>query len=214
MQNIKGGESSSDISYLIHCLNPVLNTGRSNSMMESLRNYAWIFVLIISLAVIYGTIAKMKGSVWFRTGFGLIRAVIFFVLFYNPLINQPRLSDGVAFPITGIVFFLFGLVLMTAGIKSLTRTDLSGVKGIPDKIIRTGIHGIIRHPVNLGFINVFIGWYTLWGGVYSLCFLPVLVILFIIVSLYEERNLIKSFGNEYIEYKKQVGMFFPRLNKK
>lgn len=183
------------------------------AIMEIIRNYAWILVLLISLAVIWLTYTRMKGTRIFRIGFGLIRAVIFFGIFYNPLIDQPRLSGNIILPIIGLVLLLSGIVLNAIGTKELVKTKLGGVKGIPEKIITTGIYGVIRHPVNLGFMLIFGGWYLLWSGIYSLYFLPVLIIFFIIVSFYEERNLIKTFGDEYNEYRKKTGMFIPKIKK-
>ena len=181
------------------------------AVIEMIRNYAWILVLLIALSVIWLTYTKMKGTRLFRIGFGLFRAVIFFGIFYNPLLNQPRLPGNISLPIIGLGLLISGLVLNIVGSKELVKTKLGGVKGIPDKIITTGLYRIIRHPINLGFILIFCGWYTIWSGIYSLYFLPVLVIIFIIVSFYEERNLIKVFGDEYREYRKKTGMFIPKF---
>lgn len=183
-------------------------------VLEIIRSYTWIFVLLFSLLVILLTYTKMKGTKLFRIGFGLFRAVIFFAIFYNPLIEQPRLYDKFILPVSGLVLLVSGIVLNITGTRELVKTKLGGVKGIPDKIITAGVYNIIRHPVNLGFIFIFCGWYFMWSGIYSLYFLPVLVIIFIFVSFYEERNLIKVFGDEYRNYKKNTCMFFPKLKRK
>lgn len=47
------------------------------AVIEIIRNYSWILVLLISLSVIWLTYTKMKGTRIFRVGFGLFRAVIF-----------------------------------------------------------------------------------------------------------------------------------------
>jgi methanethiol S-methyltransferase len=179
-------------------------------IIEMIREYAWILVLFIALAVIWLTYTKMKGTPLFRIGFGLFRAVLFFGIFYNPLMNQPRIGT-MSMPISGCIVLLLGIILNVIGTKELVKTKLGGVKGIPDRIITTGIYRIIRHPINLGFMLIFCGWYVMWAGIYSLYFLPVLIILFIIVSFYEEKNLIKVFGEEYQAYKKEVGMFIPKI---
>ena len=51
----------------------------------------------------------------------------------------------------------------------------------------------------------------MWSGVYSLYFLAVFIIVFVIETFWEERNLEKAFGDRYTEYKKKVGMFFPKI---
>lgn len=184
------------------------------TLLGSIKNYAWIFVVLISLLVLWGTINKMKGKIFFRVSFGLLRALIFFAIFFNPLLNQPSLPSMIFFEVGGMILLLIGLTLCLAGIKELVKTRLGGIKGIPDKIITTGFYAVIRHPINLGFILVFCGWYIMWTGAYSMIFLPILVTAFVIVSFYEEKNLIKAFGDEYLEYKKRVGMFIPKPGKR
>ena len=183
-------------------------------IIEIIRSWAWILVVLFSLLVIWLTYTKMKGKKIFRILFGIFRAIIFFAIFYNPLITQPKVADSIILPIIGLVLLIFGITLNVIGTKELVKTKLGGVKGIPDKIITNGVYNIIRHPINLGFMFIFAGWYTVWAGIYSLYFLPVLIIIFIIVSFYEERNLIKVYGDEYKEYKKNVGMFIPKFKKR
>ncbi len=124
--------------------------------------------------------------------------------------TQPRIDEYVVLPIVSIALLVIGILLNVIGTKELVQTKLGGVKGIPDRIITSGIYGRIRHPINVGFMFIFAGWYLLWEGIYSLYFLPVLILMFVLVSFYEERNLIKEFGDVYREYKRRVGMFLPK----
>ena len=111
----------------------------------------------------------------------------------------------------GTILLIFGVIIVFIGSKQLTKAELHGIKGIPKEIITEGLYGIIRHPVNLGLMFTFTGWYILWSGVYSLYFLAVFVIVFVFETFWEERNLEKAFGDGYTEYKKKVGMFFPKI---
>jgi protein-S-isoprenylcysteine O-methyltransferase Ste14 len=182
-------------------------------LLEVIRNQAWIIVLIIAVMTGIATFKnlKFKGGVGQRFGWSLIRGIIFFALFYIPLFDQPRISGNIALPIVGAFFLVFGAVLFATGSKQLIKAELQGIKGIPKKIITTGLYSIIRHPVNLGLILIFSGWYLLWSGVYSLYFLAVFLVVFLYETFWEERNLEKEFGEEYKVYKRHVGMFFPRI---
>jgi len=180
-------------------------------ILTLLRSYAWILVVLISLSVIWLTLTKMKGSFFFRISFGIFRALIFFAIFYNPLMPQARIEDNIVLPLVSLGLLVGGMILNGIGTRELVKTKLGGVKGIPDKIITSGIYRYIRHPINLGFMFIFAGWYLLWAGIISLYFLPILILIFVLVSFYEERNLIKVFGEEYISFKKRVGMFIPKL---
>lgn len=184
--------------------------------LELIRSQAWSVVLIIAIIVSIVTYVnlKLKGGAGYRISWSLVRGIIFYALFYIPLIEQPRILSNMALPITGIVFLLFGVILVVIGSKQLTKTDLHGIKGIPEEIITKGLYSIIRHPVNLGLMFTFAGWYIVWSGVYSLYFLAVFIIVFVIETFWEERNLEKAFGDRYTEYKKKVGMFFPKIRMK
>jgi len=183
------------------------------TLVEIIRSHAWIIVLIIAIITSIATFVslKLKGGVIYRIIWSLVRGLIFFALFYIPLIEQPRISSNIALPIIGIILLIFGVILVFIGSKQLTKADLHGIKGIPKEIITKGLYSIIRHPVNLGLMFTFAGWYILWSGVYSLYFLAVFIIVFVFETFWEERNLEKAFGDGYTEYKKRVGMFFPKI---
>jgi protein-S-isoprenylcysteine O-methyltransferase Ste14 len=181
--------------------------------LEAIRNQAWILVLIFAVMTGIATFKnlKFKGGVSQSIGWSLIRGLIFFVLFYIPLFDQPRISDNLILPIAGVVFLVLGAILFAAGSKQLVKAELQGIKGIPKKIIKTGLYSIIRHPVNLGLMLIFSGWYLLWLGVYALYFLAAFLVVFVFETFWEERNLEKEFGDEYTDYKRHVGMFIPRI---
>ena len=183
------------------------------TLIEIIRSHAWIIVVIIAIITSIASFMslKIKGGVNYRIIWSLVRGLIFFALFYIPLIGQPRISSNITLPIIGIILLIFGLILVFIGSKQLTKADLQGIKGIPKEIITKGLYGIIRHPVNLGLMSTFAGWYVLWSGVYSLYFLAVFITVFIFETFWEERNLEKAFGDGYTEYKKKVGMFFPKI---
>jgi len=183
------------------------------TLVESLKNQAWIVILIISLVIGVLTFFKMKGKLLFRIGFSFIRVPIFFILFYIPLFKQPRISDTFILLIVGGALLIIGMIISIVGSKQLVKTNLSGIKGVPEQIITTGLYSIIRHPINIGLMLTFAGWYIIFSGVYSLYFLAIFLIFFIFETLWEERNLEKAFGEKYIEYKKKVGMFLPKIKR-
>jgi len=183
-------------------------------LLEIIKSQAWSIVLIIAMIMSVLAFLKVKGKVSFRIRLSLVRGLVFFAILYPPLIDQPKISGTIALPIIGTVILLSGIILVVLGSRELTKTELYGIKGIPEEIITTGLYSIVRHPINLGLIYTFAGWYIVWAGAYSLYFLPILTIGLIIETFWEERNLERVFGDRYKEYKKKVGMFFPKIRKK
>jgi len=183
-------------------------------ILENIKNWAWIFILVVSVFVAVLTFLKIKEKKGIRIRFAMMRGIIFFGIMYLPLIDQPRLSAGIALPIIAVMLLVFGLYLIVRGARELTKTQLQGITGVPDRIITTGLYAVIRHPINLGFMFAFLGWYLLWAGTYSLIFPPVLVVILIFETFWEERKIEKTLGEEYTEYKKRVGMFTPKLRER
>jgi protein-S-isoprenylcysteine O-methyltransferase Ste14 len=84
----------------------------------------------------------------------------------------------------------------------------------PDEICRAGPYRYIRHPVNLGWLLFVLGWYPLWGGVYSLYLSPLMFAFFVLEAFWEERFLLGVGGNaaSFARYRREVGMLMPRLD--
>lgn len=73
-----------------------------------------------------------------------------------------------------------------------------------------GIYGWVRHPMLLaGFLFLA----TSGPSQNNLIFLFMYTSYMLIGAYYEERRLIRIFGEQYVEYKRHVGAFFPRLRR-
>lgn len=188
-------------------------------MLEQVWPYVFLFSICLSSLIVWRT--QIKGheinTIVVRSAIGrlLILSIVFFTLISLPLINQPRISNKVTL-LVGAILGVFGITLIIFAVRELTKTKASDLRGLatPEKLITTGPYRLIRHPANIGFISIFVGWFLTWGAVYCLYFIaPILVIGLIIESFFEERVLEKAFGDEYRDYKKRVGMYFPKMRK-
>ena len=139
---------------------------------------------------------------------------IFFYDWFKSII--PRI---LVFPIDlpvkliGFCLVLFGNVMLFFAYRELGALWVYPIAGgkKAKRIVDTGIYSKVRHPIYLSF-NIFsIG--------FNLILLDwVLLFLYIFggIGLYmltfdEERILISSFKDEYLEYMEKVGRFFPKL---
>lgn len=92
-----------------------------------------------------------------------------------------------------------------------TRPDLVR----PSKLVTSGPYSIVRHPQYVGGIIFIIGWFLIWGGLYSLYVLPALIISILFQALIEEKYILeKEFKDDYRNYQDKVGMFLPRIRRK
>jgi len=86
----------------------------------------------------------------------------------------------------------------------------------PQKLITTDLYSQIRNPMLLGWIIMLFGVGILLNSIsLILIFTPLFILLNILyLKTIEEKEMEKKFGEEYLEYKKSVPMFIPRLGKK
>ena len=71
-----------------------------------------------------------------------------------------------------------------------------------------GVYGVVRHPMLVaGF------WFLLTSGpsLNNLIYLIMYSAYMLIGGFYEEKRLVNIFGDRYLEYRREVGAFFPRL---
>jgi protein-S-isoprenylcysteine O-methyltransferase Ste14 len=76
--------------------------------------------------------------------------------------------------------------------------------GEADKLVTTGIYSKIRHPMYIGLVLLHIGFPLIWKS-FTACLSTILWASIIAVwTGFEERNLLRRFGQRYIEYKRQT----------
>jgi protein-S-isoprenylcysteine O-methyltransferase Ste14 len=75
----------------------------------------------------------------------------------------------------------------------------------------TGPYAYVRHPQYVGFILIMIGFLLQWPTILTLAMFPILVVMYVLLGRREEREAIAHFGEAYIEYRKRVPGFVPRL---
>lgn len=109
----------------------------------------------------------------------------------------------------GVALLALSGYLATAGL-SIVFGEKREIPGV----IRKGVFSIVRHPIYLSEILLYLGFLMLS---ISLAAVPVLLIAIVFlhyISRYEERLLLARFGEAYEEYMQEVPMWIPRLWKR
>lgn len=125
-----------------------------------------------------------------------------FVFKYSTFLTQ-YISNYIRVPIALIVLVLSGL-LAWAGLKIV----FGEIREEP-QVITTGVFSIVRHPIYLGLILLYLGFILLSLSLLSTLVWFIIIIFYYIISKYEEKLLTQRFGSVYEEYKKKVPMLFP-----
>lgn len=111
-----------------------------------------------------------------------------------------------AIQVIAVLFLILGVfqtdALAFAGIRQLFED-----RSVP--MIKYGLYRYIRHP--LYFFGLIVLWLTPTSTLNSLIVRISFSIYLILGAFFEEKKLMREFGQEYIEYKRATPMFVPRL---
>ena len=105
----------------------------------------------------------------------------------------------------------WGVKQVGRGLAILLGKDVPG-SGIllfgTDHLVVDGLYGWVRHPMLVGGLLFLL---TSGPSKNNLVFLCMYAMYMVVGAYYEERRLIRIFGDQYQSYQRQVGAFIPRL---
>jgi protein-S-isoprenylcysteine O-methyltransferase Ste14 len=128
-----------------------------------------------------------------------------FIFHYSDFLRQYiNLSIRLIF---GLAVLLISAYLAFSGLKII----FGKIREKPE-IVREGVFGVIRHPIYLGAILFYIGLFIFTLSLLSLAVIFIIMILYIYLARYEEKLLIKHFGDSYRAYMKNVPGWLPRID--
>jgi protein-S-isoprenylcysteine O-methyltransferase Ste14 len=78
-------------------------------------------------------------------------------------------------------------------------------------VINEGVFSLIRHPIYLGSILMYLAALVLTLSLVAGALWIIIILYYHYLALYEEKLLINKFGDAYKRYKQQVPMWIPRI---
>ncbi|MDD5494436.1 MAG: isoprenylcysteine carboxylmethyltransferase family protein [Dehalococcoidia bacterium] len=118
--------------------------------------------------------------------------------------------------IAAIIMLIAGAILVIWTWAQFLRAKGTPVPlNPPQKLIVSGVYACSRNPMLMGIFLLFFGSGIIIGSL-SLTFIytPLLIVLFYFqITKIVEREMELKFGQEYLDYKKRVPRFFPRIGK-
>jgi len=130
-----------------------------------------------------------------------------FFLEYTTFINQ-YIPPAVKIPV-GLVFLIISGYLSIKGLSIVF-----GEKREEPCVIKKGVFNIVRHPIYLSEILLYLGLLILNSSLAAAVVWIIGIGFLHYISKYEESLLLARFGKEYEQYMKEVPMWIPRLRKK
>jgi protein-S-isoprenylcysteine O-methyltransferase Ste14 len=150
---------------------------------------------------------------------GIPTAWIWFVM---PLLPQPRFAGivswirgkepvhamGVLNSAIGIVMILFSAYYLAVVEKANLQVTQKNYTA-PEKLLTTGIYGVVRHPIVTFTTFLLLGICMLSGAYYSTLFIPVFFSICYCTSLIEEKYALQVlFPIEFSSYRKSTPAYF------
>jgi protein-S-isoprenylcysteine O-methyltransferase Ste14 len=145
------------------------------------------------------------------SGFALWMVLLFWKPF-GPLLYELR--GGLIFDVvfgSALVFIIWSTIQMDHSTMFGLKQGYLAWKGkdLPKKCLETrGIYGVVRHPITSLLIVALWSQASMTAG--RLLFNLLFSTYAIAGTIFEERDLIKHFGQEYVNYTRRVPAFIPR----
>lgn len=115
--------------------------------------------------------------------------------------------------IIGLVGMIISFRLLQLSGKYLKKFGDPEEWGLTTKLVTTGLYSCVRHPHHLGIGLMITSMALLIGGLITFIISSVVIWILILwfLKTIEEPELLEKFGDEYVRYKDEVPMLFPRI---
>lgn len=154
-----------------------------------------------------------------RSTYVLITSLLLFLIFWQWRPMTAIVWDVAEGPMRKALLGLhwIGWLVVLLSTFMISHWDLFGLRQVflhlrgkayrPLAFRTSGLYGLVRHPLMLGFIIAF--WATPTMSLGHLVFVAGTTAYILIALQFEERDLVDAIGNAYVEYKKRVPMLLP-----
>lgn len=198
------------------------------TVIAAFTTFAFLHSLTVSRVFkkfLSGIIGENRMRAYYRLGFTLFSALLTLAAFYIIWTQPDRLlyypPQYISLParimqVFGVLIFLFASKIISAGafmgvrqaMNYLKTGETSGdIEGMENAgLVTSGVYGLVRHPMYLAGILVFL--FEPVVTVNSLSLRVPAIAYFLFGAFIEERRFLRDFGDDYRAYREEV----PRLN--
>jgi len=143
-------------------------------------------------------IAGLFAAIW-------ISDVFFFK--YTTFLNQ-YVPNGFRTP-CGII-----LLVLSGYLAKMGLSIIFGEEREKPNVIKKSVFGVIRHPVYMSEILLYLGFLMLSISLAAAVMWIIAIVFLHYISRHEEKLLLARFGKEYEQYMREVPMWIPRFWKR
>ncbi len=114
--------------------------------------------------------------------------------------------------VLGVLLIVIGLVPVVHAFAQFAKAGGTPMPIAPtERLVVTGFNRYVRNPMYVGLIVVILGQALLFGSLWLVLYAAIAwVITASFVRLYEEPTLLRQYGSQYEEYRRNVHAWLPR----
>jgi protein-S-isoprenylcysteine O-methyltransferase Ste14 len=136
---------------------------------------------------------KLRGGIW---------TILYLAIFFVAVPTWENFRFGLIFVILGQL-----LRFWAAGSIGKYRGEIVGA----EKLVKTGAYAIARNPLYFANGLIGTGWSIISGWYVLLLFVVTFIIVYVLIIIpREEAFLREKFGDEYTDYCRKTGIFYPK----
>ena len=124
-----------------------------------------------------------------------------------------RIEFGVVFFVGAALIVSGGWLLLDSVFVRFAREGRGTLAPIdpPRFVVRGGAYRVVRNPMYVANVAIILGWGALFGAWELVAWAAVVQVAFhLFVVIYEEPTLERIFGEDYEDYRRDVGRWVPR----
>jgi protein-S-isoprenylcysteine O-methyltransferase Ste14 len=153
---------------------------------------------------------QSAGSRISQSALTLLGLYLVFIRNHIAWMNPQFLTPSDATGVLGLAITLLGVAFAVWARVTLGKNWSGTVTLKQDHtLVRRGPYRIVRHPIYTGFLLAALGVAVITGEVRGLVGAAILFVAFRVKSLTEESFMLANFGEQYVEYKREVKALIP-----
>jgi len=107
--------------------------------------------------------------------------------------------------IASMVLIVLGFFLLSSAWRVLHQAQKI------HQLASTGVYEKCRHPQYIAFILIMFGFLLQWPTIPTLIMFPILVVVYVRLAKFEERQAVAEFGEAYLDYMHKTPAWLPKL---
>ncbi len=138
--------------------------------------------------------------------------MLLFTVYISLIESHPIWSNPTTTKYVGMVVAAWGVIIIKQSFKAYSLKEFLGLdEEQHEQLEIRGIQSKVRHPLYSGTILVIIGLF-LYSPTYEILISMTVIFAYLVVGIrLEERKLIRTFGEAYLDYRNKVPMLIPNF---